>query len=425
MQNRRAGYANVSPPLAKDVGVEHEKVKPMKKEISILDIAKGLSNKEFIFYYQPIVSLVTGKIIEAEALIRWQKKDGSLIQPSAFIPLAENAGFISEITQEILPMVFEDLLRIDKDDKSISISFNTSAHDFADTRLVDCISQQLSKYAIEPNRLLLEITETAFLPLGASTLQVLHDIHDIGLKIILNDFSAGHSTFDYLSQLPFSGLKIAMPLVRRTASSKLDFRLLRHLVSLGHQLDYDVVAEGVEDAELHRLILSTGCSSAQGYYYSRPLPLESFITLLKKQPSWVDYPFGLVYLAQIDIIDFKRDVLRESLIIYSSQDEQIRERARARLPKLEYSETNFAKWYFGIKDYEFDEPEKFDMIGQAYNEFHKTSVELLQLAEQNISWNVLEQKIIKLGEYSAKLTTILTEIASASLVKPYGFKGKV
>ena len=391
----------------------------MNKEISILDIAKGLSNKEYIFYYQPIVSLVTGKISGAEALIRWQKKDGDLIQPSAFIPLAENAGFISEITQEILPMVFEDLLRIDKDDKSISVSFNTSARDFADTRIVDSISQQLSKYAIEPSRLHLEITETAFLPLDASTRQALYDIHDIGLKIVLNDFSAGHSTFSYLSELPFSALKIAMPLVQRMATSKLDFRLLRHLVSLGHQLKYDVIAEGVENTELHRLILSTGCASAQGYYYSRPLPLEDFITLLKKQPSWVDYPFGLVYLAQLDIIDFKRDVLREALIIYSNQDEQIRQRARERLPELRYLETEFAKWYFKVKEYEFNMPENFAAIGEEYKQFHKTAVELLQLAEQNISWNTLDQKIKKLNEHSANLTKILITTSSHTLIKSY------
>jgi len=391
----------------------------MNKEISILEIAKGLSNKEFIFYYQPIVSLVTGQISGAEALIRWQKKDGSLVPPSKFIPLAEDAGFISEIIQEMLPMVFEDLLRINENNKTVSVSFNTSAKDFADTRVVDSISQQLSKCKIEPSRLHVEITETAFLPLDPSTTRALFDIRDLGLEIVLNDFSAGHSTFSYLSQLPFSALKIAMPLVQRIGSSKLDFRLLRHLVSLGHQLEYDVIAEGVENTELHRLILSTGCSSAQGYYYSHPLPLDGFIALLEKQPSWVDFPFGLVYLAQFDIVDFSRDTIREALIIYSNQDEQIRQRAKARLPELKYSETELAKWYSEIEKYEFDLPENFSAIGLEYNQFHKTSFELIQLAEQNISWNTLEQKIKKLNGHAANLSRILVEIASHTLIKSY------
>ncbi|MBI5935882.1 MAG: EAL domain-containing protein [Chloroflexi bacterium] len=397
----------------------------MNKEISILEIAKGLSNKEFIFYYQPIISLVTGQISGAEALIRWQKKDGRLIPPSSFIPLAEDTGFISEITQEILPMIFEDLLRINESNKSISVSFNTSAKDFTDTRVVDSISQQLSKCEIEPNRLHVEITETAFLPLDASTTQALFDIRDLGLKIVLNDFSAGHSTFSYLSQLPFSALKIAMPLVQRIGTSKLDFRLLRHLVSLGHQLEYDVIAEGVENAELHRLILSTGCASAQGYYYSHPLPLEDFTSLLNKQPSWVDFPFGLVYLAQFDIVDFSRDTIREALIIYSNQDEKTRQRAKARLPELKYSEIEFAKWYSEIKKYEFDLPENISAIGQEYNQFHKTSIELIQLAEQNISWDTLEQKIKKFNVHSANLSKILVEIASRTLIKSYHSEGNI
>ena len=201
--------------------------------------------------------------------------------------------------------------------------------------------------------------------------------------------------------------------------------MLRHLVSLGHQLHYDVIAEGVENAEFHQLILSTGCTFAQGFYYSHPLPLEDFMALLQKQPSWVDYPFGLVYLAQIDLIDLRRDVLREALIIHSTRDEQIRQQARVRLPELEYSKTQFAKWYFGIKEYDFDVPEDFATIGQEYDQFHKTSVDLIQLAEQNTSLHILEQKILELSKHSDNLSKILTEIASHSLVKMYSSKGKV
>jgi hypothetical protein len=216
-----------------------------------------------------------------------------------------------------------------------------------------------------------------------------------------------------------------MPLVHKMATSRLDFRLFRHLISLGHQLDYEVIAEGVENDELHKLILSTGCTSAQGYYYSHPLPLESFISLLKEQPSWVDHPFGLFYLSKLDIIDFRRDVLRETLIIYSDQDEQNNQRARARLPELRYSETQFAKLYSEIKKYNSDMPEYFDVIEQEYNQFHKTSVELLQLAEQTKSWEFLEQKITEFNKHSANLMKVLIEAATYSLEDAYNTKGNV
>jgi EAL domain-containing protein (putative c-di-GMP-specific phosphodiesterase class I) len=392
----------------------------MNDKPSILEIAKGLANKEFIFHYQPIISLVTGQICGAEALIRWQKPDGRLIPPAAFIPLAETAGFISEITLEMLPVVVRDLMRVDVCDPLISFSFNTSAKDFGDTRVVDTISSQLAQHAVALGRLNLEITETAFLPLNATTQQALFDIRDLGVKIVLNDFSAGHSTFQYLSLLPFSSLKIAMPLVQRVAKSKFDFRLLRHLVGLGHQLHYDVIAEGVEDAELHHLILSTGCSSAQGYYYAHPLPLEEFMALVEQHRTWVGYPFGLVYLAQMDMIDYARDILREALILHSNPDEPSRQRARARLPELGQLDTAFGKWYYGDKNYVFDQPENFETFGREYEKFQTASVELIELAEQrNPPSGALEQKIAQFGEHSKKLTTILAEIATSSLVKPY------
>ncbi len=392
----------------------------MDENPSILEIAKGLANKEFLFYYQPVISLVTGQICGAEALIRWQKPDGRLIPPSAFIPLAESAGFISEITMEMLPVVVRDLVRVDACDPLLSLSFNTSAKDFADTRVVDTISSLLTHHNVTPGRLNLEITETAFLPLNASTQQALFDIRDLGVKIVLNDFSAGHSTFQYLSLLPFSSLKIAMPLVQRIAKSKFDFRLLRHLVGLGHQLNYDVIAEGVEDAELHHLILSTGCSSAQGYYYAHPLPLDDFVALVEKRRSWVGYPFGLVYLAQMDMIDYARDILRESLILHSDPDEQARQRARARLPELGHLDTQFGKWYFGDKNYVFDRPENFEAFGREYEKFQHASVELIQLAEYlNSPAGALAEKIAQFSEHSKTLTTMLAEIATSSLVKPY------
>lgn len=392
----------------------------MRDKPSIVEIAKGLARQEFVFHYQPIISLITGRICGAEALIRWRRTDGRLLPPADFIPLAESTGFISEIIHEMLPVVADDLVRVGGVDPSVSVSFNTSARDFADTRVVDSISTQLTRHQIAPGRLNMEITETAFLPLNASTRQALFNISDLGVKIVLNDFSAGHSTFQYLSELPFSSLKIAMPLVQRIGKSKFDFRLLRHLVGLGHQLHYDVIAEGVEDAELHHLILSTGCTSAQGYYYSHPLPLDDFLALVGRQPSWVSYPFGLVYLAQMDIVDYARDVLRESLILRSSKDGRVRSRARARMPDLGFLETAFAKWYFGTKDYAFERPPDFADFGRDYERFQQASLELIELAEQSgTSWDALTEKIGEFCERSATLSAILAEIASSALVKAY------
>ena len=147
------------------------------------------------------------------------------------------------------------------------------------------------------------------------------------MPIVLDDFSAGNSTLNHLSQLPLTALKLALNIVQRAPFGMMDFRVLRHLVSLGHQLNLDVIAEGIEDRELYDIILSTGCSAAQGFYFSYPIPLDELLATLQKPSPWSRYPFGLEYLGQIDHIDLRRDVIRETLIIYTQKDETIRQRA--------------------------------------------------------------------------------------------------
>jgi EAL domain-containing protein (putative c-di-GMP-specific phosphodiesterase class I) len=389
----------------------------MLKEITALKIAKALLDKEFVFYYQPIVSLITGKICGAEALVRWKTKDGELISPSNFIPLAEEGELITELTLEAISTVFRDLPQIDKVDNSIWVSFNTSAKDFTDNRVANCISQELTNFNFSPARIHLEITETAFLPLNPQTKQSIFNIHDMGLKIALNDFTAGYSTFDYLSRLPFSTLKIALPLTQRTATSRMDWKLFRHLVSLGHQLHYDVIAEGVENDELHTLILSTGCTSVQGYYYSRPIPLNDFIALVKKSQTWVDFPYGLMYLAQVDHIDFRRDVIREALTIYGNSDEKLRQQAKSRLPNHGDSEEQFYKWFLKTKKDNHEILLDYVEHEKNFHRFHASCNELLQLAEQQVAYDVFENKLREIIETSTTLTHSLIRMSSEWLIK--------
>ncbi len=281
------------------------------------------------------------------------------------------------------------------------------------------ISQELKNFNLPHDRVHLEITETAFLPLTPQTKKAISNIHDLGLKIVLNDFTAGYSTFDYLSRLPFSSLKIAMPLTKRTPTSRMDWKLFRHLVSLGHQLHYDVIAEGVENNELHQLILSTGCNSAQGYFYSHPLPLDDFIALLKQSQQWVNFPYGLMYLAQFDQIDFRRDVIREALIIYNNSDTEIRRRAKTRLPDVAYSDEQFHEWFSMIENINIRDADELAQYENDYFHFYKSCKELLELAEVQVAWDVFENKYREIIELSTKLTESLIGISSACLVRAH------
>ena len=198
----------------------------------------------------------------------------------------------------------------------------------------------------------------------------------------------------------------------------MDFRVLRHLVSMAHQLRLDVVAEGVESKEIYGLILSTGCTYAQGYYYSYPLPLSAFIDLVNQQPRWVNYPFGLEYLAQIDHIDFRRDIIREAMIIYTQRDEKTQEKAINRLPALEENKCLLGEWYIEAIRNEYASPELV-RLQKIHGEFHQTAKDILELAKRGNDWQKIEAFIDLLSTQSTEIMQILQKTATKKLLEHY------
>ncbi len=390
----------------------------MRPNITPLDIRNGLANDEFLFYYQPIVSLVTGHIYNAEALLRWQRPDGTLLSPESFIPLAEERGFITEITQAMYVRLVDDLALISQKDDAVMVTLNLTTADFELENLAAEIGAALAEKRVNPRQFGIEIVESVFMPPNTAVNRAISAFAEQGIPIVLNDFSAGNTTLNYLSRLPLSALKLSMDIVQRAPMSKMDFRIFRHLVGMGHQLHLDVIAEGVENQELYDLILSTGCTAAQGYYFSKPLPLVEFIELLERRPRWGEYPFGLEYLAQIDHIDFRRDVIREALMIYTIADEAIRQRAMARLPQLEHTQCLLGKWYFGVGQ-EYRGTPGFERLGEVHQQFHEIARELLQVAEKGNPWDDLERLITQLTDQSSEMMLTLQSLAKGRLLAQY------
>jgi EAL domain-containing protein (putative c-di-GMP-specific phosphodiesterase class I) len=390
----------------------------MHTAITLMDICNGLLKKEFIFYYQPLYSLITGHICGAEALIRWIKPDGTLVMPAEFIPLAEEKDIITEISQEMYPRLIDDLASIAELDDSLTVYFNLTGKDLENADLVPGISACLAEKGLNPKMFGVEIVESVLMPPNPKIRQTIFDFAERGHPVVLNDFSAGNTTLNYLSQLPLSAIKLSMNIVKRAPLSRMDFRVLRHLISMGHQLRLDVIAEGVEDDELYNLILSTGCTAAQGFYFSYPLPLNEFLDVLRKRPRWLNYPFGLEYLAQIDHIDFRRDAIREALIIFSNRDEDIRERALARLPLLEHTDCLLGEWYYGIGQ-EWSSSPGFEELGKVHYQFHQTAKTLLDAAQNNEKWESISQLIEELEHQSREITLHLHKFAITGLLEHY------
>lgn len=386
----------------------------MPAPISLLDISYGLAGQEFIFYYQPIFSLVTGEICGAEALLRWQHSDGTLVMPAAFIPQAQASGIITEITQAMVPRLIDDLEAITALDSTLIAYLNLSAKDLENEALIGSIASDLAAKSIKPHNLGIEIVESVLMPPNEAIRKSIFDFAAAGMPIVLNDFSAGNTTLNYLSQLPLSAIKLSMNIVHRAPLSRMDFRVLRHLVSMGHQLRLNVIAEGLENEELYELILSTGCTAAQGYHLSYPLPLSEFLILLKQKPRQVNYPFGLEYLAQIDHVDFRRDVIREALIIYNNPDADVRQRALARLPLLDPEASLLGEWYYGVGQ-QWRDTAEYKALGRIHLHFHQTAQTLLRAAQDGADRDQVEQLLNQLADLSAEILAHLQRFALQGL----------
>ncbi len=148
------------------------------------------------------------------------------------------------------------------------------------------------------------------------------------------------------------------------------------------------------------------------------MPLVEFIELLERRPRWGEYPFGLEYLAQIDHIDFRRDVIREALMIYTIADEAIRQRAMARLPQLEHTQCLLGKWYFGVGQ-EYRGTPGFERLGEVHQQFHEIARELLQVAEKGNPWDDLERLITQLTDQSSEMMLTLQSLAKGRLLAQY------
>lgn len=272
------------------------------------DLSDALENDEFLFFYQPILSLRSGKIDGAEALIRWQKNEGNLIPPGDFIPYAEQTGFIKEITKAMIPRFLEDQKKILQADDTIVSSINISAKDIMQEKFVSTFLGLLSDSGIDPAKIKFELTESSALSLNSSCLLKMAQLKAHNIELAIDDFGTGYATFERLKKLQFNNLKIDYTITHGAMATPDGLALLDHSINLAHQLMMDSIAEGVESEATLKYLMGIGCEQAQGYYISKPLDLSSFIEFISSKPVWDTTHDGYIYKAIIDYANWIRKV---------------------------------------------------------------------------------------------------------------------
>ncbi|MCE2594079.1 bifunctional diguanylate cyclase/phosphodiesterase [Motilimonas cestriensis] len=244
----------------------------VKSNLSVeLELNKALKNGELVLFYQPIVDLTTSKPIGFEALIRWQHPEKGLIFPDAFIPVAEQSNLITEIGYWVLEAACKALPNFPP---HIHISINVSARQFMDPQLATRMKQIIYQYHATPNRITLEITETLLIENIEQVVSSLKNLRDFGLGISVDDFGTGHSSLSKLKVMPISTLKVDRAFIMDLPDNKEDKELTEAILVMAQKLQLKVVAEGVETAEQRDFLVANQCNFGQGYYFSKPVPLD-------------------------------------------------------------------------------------------------------------------------------------------------------
>ena len=249
------------------------------------DLREAIEQQQFELYYQPQVHLVTGKIMGAEALIRWNHPELGLVSPIEFIPLAEETQLIRPIGEWVLRTACEQAAQWQQSHHAdFSMAVNVSARQLDDARFTEYLASMLEETGIRPGTLEVEITESSVMAHPDRMIGVLNTIKSLGIHLALDDFGTGYSSLSYLRRFPFDKLKIDRSFIKDVTHNPDDAAITQTIGAMAHSLNMTVIAEGVETDIQASYLQRCGCDEIQGYLISRPVPQQAFEALLDQPP---------------------------------------------------------------------------------------------------------------------------------------------
>ena len=249
----------------------------------VSDLRNAVGRNEFRLAYQPVVDLVTGRMQGVEVLLRWQHPTQGIIMPDAFIPLAEECGAIQGIGRWVLRTALEQLAawrKAGQDQDGFHLRVNVSPSELQSMDLVDYVRSQLRTAGASPRDLVLEITESAFVGSGDVETYSMKSLKALGVRLEIDDFGTGYSSISYLRRLPVDTVKVDRALIADISRDEDQLKFVDAVHRLIQAAGMEAVFEGIETRHQARLLREMGCSSAQGYFFSRPLTAEQVGTLL-------------------------------------------------------------------------------------------------------------------------------------------------
>jgi predicted signal transduction protein with EAL and GGDEF domain len=237
-------------------------------------LRRSIERGEIYLHYQPQVEIDSGRLIGAEALVRWQNAELGNVAPIRFIPLAEEMGFINQLGEWVLFEACRQMIRWQAQGFIVpKIAVNLSVRQFERGSVAGMVRQILAETGLEPHRLQLEVTESVIMNTG-DALVLINELHAIGVELAIDDFGTGYSSLAYLKQLPVQTLKIDRSFIQDISSDADDEAIAIAIIQLGKSMNLSVLAEGVENEQQVAFLLRHGCNRAQGYLFGHPVASE-------------------------------------------------------------------------------------------------------------------------------------------------------
>jgi diguanylate cyclase (GGDEF)-like protein len=253
------------------------------------DLRRAVERQEFIIYYQPLVSLATGRINGFEALVRWQHPKHGLILPTEFIPASEEMGLIYPLTAWILKSVCKQLRIWESSpvrSESLTISINLSARLFSNPNFLSEIDAVINESQVNPANIELEITESVIMENSEAVRNVLYQLKQRQFRLVIDDFGTGYSSLSYLHSFPLNAIKIDKSFVRRMQDNKENMGLVPAMIGIAHSMGMKAIAEGIETPEQLIQLRSLNCDLGQGYLFSPAIEPDRVLGLLAANPQW-------------------------------------------------------------------------------------------------------------------------------------------
>lgn len=248
------------------------------------ELRQAIERNELNLHYQPKIDIRKNRVIGVEALIRWKHKVYGYIPPDEFIMSAERTGLIKPLSLWVLNVAHRQAVAWHKEGRRLSIAFNLSARNLVDSCLLDAISKAISASGLPPGRLEVEVTESVFMEDFQTVFDAFSRLRAIGIRVSIDDFGTGYSSLAYLKRLPVDTIKVDKTFVMNMCGNQNDSVIVRSTIDLAHNLGLNVVAEGVETAEILDNLSALDCDEVQGYHMCRPVPIDELTRWFGESP---------------------------------------------------------------------------------------------------------------------------------------------